>query len=154
MSSNIYAGFGASYARSFYTDVFNVERSRSFDNQYSTNATIGWRIDNDWELGAQFVAMGGNAYAPLNDSASKARAMEVFVSDQYMKAHLPGYFTFNARVDKRFHFQQSSITLYLTLLNALNIHNTKTIEWNPYSKSIVTTKHIGLLPVLGVEWQL
>ncbi|MBX7155174.1 MAG: TonB-dependent receptor [Bacteriodetes bacterium] len=154
MSSDIYATIGSSMNRSFYTDGNGVERSRLYDNRYLLNATIGWKISDSWEVGGQFAMMGGNAYSPINDSLSKLRGVEVVNNSEVMMSHLPAYTTFNLRVDKRFNFEQSNIIVYLTALNALNLQNTKTIEWNPYSKTVITTQHIGILPVLGVEWQM
>ncbi len=153
MTSRIYTMIGASYSRSLFTDGNGVERSRVFDNRFLFNATAGWNIDDSWELSGQASVVGGNAYTPLDAAASAVKG-EAVQSGPTMSAHLPVYRIINLRVDKRFHFAQSNIIVYLTALNAFDIQNIKNIEWNPYSKTVTETHHIGMLPILGVEWQL
>ncbi len=153
MSSSVYLMSGLSYSRSFYTDGMGIERSRAFDNQFLCTVSGGWRVADTWELSGQFCLAGGNAYTPLDSSASRLQGKEVW-SGEYMGAHLPLYKILNLRVDKRFNMSSSNLVLYLTLLNALDLQNVKTIEFNPYSKAVVQTYHIGFLPILGVEWQL
>ncbi len=153
MSSSVYLMIGTSYNRSFYTDGMGVERNRVFDNQYLVNATGGWRINDEWECSAQATVCGGNATTPLDAAASETKGEEVWAG-AYLSDHLPLYKVINLRADKRFNLSSSSITVYLTILNAFNFQNVKTIEWNPYEKKVVQTYHIGILPILGVEWKL
>jgi hypothetical protein len=154
MSESFYATIGTTLMRSSYIGLDGVERNRLYDNRFVGNCTIGWKITDEWEVGFQLAAMGGNAYTPLNDSASKSSGKIVYSVKDFMQSHLPLYKIVNLRVDKRIHFASSSIVVYLTMLNAFNLSNVKNIEWNPYSRVVNTTNHIGLLPILGVEWFL
>ena len=154
MSDGWYATLGAAYSRSFYTGGDGIERSRTFDNRFALTLTGGWAITDEWQISGQLGVVGGNAYSPLDEAQSAAKGRAMYLMSDYMNEHLPTYHTLNLRVDKRFPFAASSLTIYVSVLNVLNTTKPNRIGWNPYTRNVYTYNHIGLLPMLGIEWEM
>lgn len=154
LNDNFYGMTGLSLMRSSYTSADGIERNRKYDNGIIFNIVGGWVPNSDWELSARFTYVGGNAYTPFNIDSSRRMGYGILELSRYNAEHLPAYHTLNIRVDRRFHFSSSSLILYISVLNAYNRKNLYGYSWNNASNSIKEHEQLGIIPVLGVEWEL
>ena len=154
LAEDFYGLVSASYIRSSYRDANGTWRDRMFDNKYLLSVVGGWRPSNVWEVSVRFNLAGGTPYTPLDLAESARQNRSVRDQGKFMAERYPDYHTLNVRVDRRFLFERSNLVIYLSVLNAYNRENVADYYWNRVKKQPEAQLQLGLIPVLGVEWEL
>lgn len=154
LAEDFYGLVSASYIRSSYRDANGEWRDRMFDNKYLFSVVGGWRPNNLWEVSVRFNMAGGTPYTPLDLSESARQNRTVRDKSKFMAERYPDYHTLNVRVDRRFLFDRSNLVIYLSVLNAYNRDNVADYHWNRVKKEPQAQLQLGLIPILGVEWEL
>lgn len=154
LAEDFYGLVSASYVRSSYRDAEGVWRDRMFDNKYLFSFVGGWRPNNVWEVSVRFNLAGGTPYTPLDVAESARQNRTVRDRSKFMAERYPDYHTLNVRVDRRFLFERSNLVIYLSVLNAYNRDNVADYYWNRVQKQPEAQLQLGLIPILGVEWEL
>jgi hypothetical protein len=117
------------------------------------NAAGGWKPNPRWEVGGRFTYTSGLPYTPFDQEASAKANRPYYDETQVYGQRLPHYASLNLRVDRRFYFSRSSISLYLEIWNALNRENVQEYYWSYRAKAAVPVHDLPVLPLLGMKWE-
>lgn len=145
---------GASWMRSEYIDLKGIRRNRSFDNQLILTAVIGWTPDDEWFVSGRWAYSGGRAVTPVDVVASASSGETVLNVAQWNADRLPAYHTLSVRGDRKFFFSSTSLTVYLSIVNAYNRRNARQLYFDVEQQSVRQEDMWGIIPVFGVEWEL
>lgn len=152
-SGGLYGIIGGTYFRSRYRDLTGEWRNRMFDNRYVATISAGWKPDDNWELSFRWVYAGGKAYTPIDVEQSRRQGRTVRDLARIMDAYYPAYHSLNLRVDRRFYFMNTTLILYVNLLNAYNRANVRSYYWDASREQVRANTMLPLIPVLGVEYE-
>lgn len=145
---------GASWLRSDYTDAKGVRRNRTFDNQLILTAVVGWTPDDKWFVSGRWGFSGGRAITPIDVVASRESGETILNISQWNAERLPAYHTLSVRADRKFFFSSSSLTVYLSIVNAYNRRNARQMYFDVEQGTVRQEDMWGVIPVFGVEWEL
>ncbi|MFA6468808.1 MAG: hypothetical protein WCW35_07910, partial [Bacteroidota bacterium] len=97
---------------------------------------------------------GGTPYTPFDLTQSAQLKRGVFDGNRINAERYPAYHSMNVRFDKRFHFENSNLILYVSAWNVYNRKNVATYFWDEKENSQQTIYQWNLLPIFGVEYEL
>ncbi len=140
--------------RTEYQGADKVWRRRVFDNQMIVSIEGGYKPNAEWEFSARWIFAGGTPYTPLDLSRSAAEQRAVLDPARINGERYPAYHSLNVRFDKRFHFENSNLVVYLSAWNAYNQKNIAAYFWNEKERKQDTIYQWNLLPIFGVEYEL
>jgi len=148
-----YGFLSASCFRSQYKDLRGERHSRVYDNRFILNLSGGYKLNRNWELSGKFTLLGGSPYTPIAVEASRQGGMEISDDSRFLQGRYPTYNTLDIRVDRRFYFGRSSLTVYLDIWNVYNKKNVLFYWWDHWGNQITTEYQMPILPILGVEFE-
>lgn len=154
LAREFYGMASASVFKTEYKGEENIWRDRIFDNQFMFSAEGGYKPNNEWEFSARWIYAGGTPFTPFDLNQSVKFKRGIFDMNRINKERYPDYHSMNIRVDKRFHFQNSNLVLYLSVWNVYNRKNVAAYFWNEKENKEDTIYQWNLLPVFGVEYEL
>lgn len=132
MTKNLFYVVSYTFVVSSFSGLDGKLKPSSWDNRHLFTATLGYRFKKDWELGAKYRFAGGNPYTPFDLNASRQNYLllgqgipDVTLLNQN---RLANYSQLDVRVDKKYNFRRTSLTVYLDIQNILN----QKTESNPY----------------------
>ncbi|MCP5104524.1 MAG: TonB-dependent receptor, partial [bacterium] len=148
-----YGILSATYFRSRYKDLLGDVHDRMFDNRYVINLTAGYKPDNKWAFSAKWTLMGGAPYTPVHVAQSVALNTSVLNESRFLGVRYPRYSTLNIRLDRRFYFGKSNLTVYVDLWNILDRENVTSYYWNIYGNTVESdSQQLSLVPILGFRY--
>lgn len=150
LAQDIYGLVSGSYFRSRYSDYTGVWRDRVYDNQFLFSIIGGYKPSREWDFSIKWTVAGGTPYTPFDQQKSYAADNGIIDITRVNAERAPVYHTMNARVDRKFYFEQSYIDVYFDVLNAYNHENVAMYYWNTAKNKQDTLKQWSILPVLGV----
>lgn len=131
MTKNIFYVLSYSYVVSKFSGTDGILKSSSWDNRNLFSATIGYKMKKDWELGLKYRFAGGNPYTPFDMTASQQNYLLLGqgIADASLlnQNRLSNYNQLDFRVNKKFNFKKTSLSIYLDIQNLLMQKN----ETNP-----------------------
>jgi hypothetical protein len=154
MTDDLYGTIAASVWRTMFETPTGKVLPRVFDNQYSLTVEGGYRVAPTWEISARFMLAGGAPYTPFDIAASSSAGYGILDMNNVHGERHPMYHALNIRVDKRFHFDASSVVVYVSVWNTYNRQNVAATYWNPLTNLPEVISQFGILPVFGIEWEL
>ncbi len=154
LKEKIYGMISGSYSSTRYRDLEGNWRNRSYDNRYIFSIEGGYKPNKSWEFSLKWLYAGGLPYTPFNLEASTAANTGIYDLNRVNGERLPAYHSLNLRVDKRFYFRGSNLIIYLSIWNVYNRKNLAGYYWNTLQNKPAETKQFGLLPILGIEFEL
>ncbi len=153
LARDFYGLASLSLGRSQYRALDGFWRDRVFDNRVSFCIEGGYKPDEKWDFSLRWVYGGGVPYTPLDVDASRKINAGVLDASRINGERLPAYHSLNARVDRRFNFDRSSLVVYLSAWNVYDRKNVASYFWNKVTASPDTEYQFGMLPILGVEYE-
>jgi hypothetical protein len=153
MAHNIYGLIAGSYYRAKYTGVDGVQRDRIYDNTFNIAIEGGYKLNDKWEFSLRWLYAGGAPYTPFDEQASLATHKGVFDAARVNAARLPDFHSLNVRVDKRYYFQSTTLTAYLSIWNAYGRRNISSYTWNEVQDKVMDEEMWGTLPVFGIKYE-
>ena len=153
MKDQFYGTISASFFRSRYRDQFGEWQNRDYDVKYLFNIIGGYRPNKKWEISARWSYIGARPYTPINVAASQQMEATVLNMNQFNEKRLPAYHSLFLRFDRRYFFENTSLTTYVSLWNAYNRENVHSYHWDSVDSEIAKTVQFSLLPVGGVEFE-
>lgn len=154
LAKDFYGIASATLFRSEYKGADDQWRNRVFDNRIIISAEGGYKPNSEWEFSARWIYAGGTPYTPFDLTQSAVLQRGVFDAANINGARYPEYHSMNVRFDKRFHFEQSNLILYLSAWNVYNRHNVAAYFWHEKENRQETLYQWNLLPIFGVEYEL
>jgi hypothetical protein len=154
LAKDFYGLISASLFRSRYRDYSGQWRDRLYDNRYLFSVIGGYKPNNTWEFSLRWTIAGGVPYTPFDIEQSTSANTGIIDRNRINGSRYPDYHSMNIRVDKRFFFQYSSLTLYLSILNAYGRENIDGYSWDKVENKQRTSHQWGFLPIIGFEYEL
>jgi hypothetical protein len=99
------------------------------------------------------VAAGGTPYTPFDSPRSIAAGRGIYDLTQVNGARNPAYQSLNLRIDRRFHFKRSNLSMYVEVWNLFDRKNVAYRDWNRTEKRPEIFAQLGRLPILGAEYE-
>ena len=153
LAKDFYGLISGSYSKATYEGYNGIKYDRIYDNQFNFAIEGGYKPNESWEFSLRWLYAGGAPYTPLNESASYAAAKGVLDESKTNSKRLPDFHSLNIRADKRFHFQSSTLIVYLSVWNAYARENIAAYTWNEIDNKPDKEKMWGLLPIFGIEFE-
>ncbi len=153
MAENIYGLIAGSYYRSKYKGLNGTWYERVYDNKFNFSIEGGYKLDEKWEFSLRWLYAGGAPYTPFDEQTSLASHKGVFDAARINAARLPDFHSLNIRVDKRYYFTSTTLTVYLSIWNAYNRRNISSYTWNEMKDKIMEEQMWGILPVFGIKYE-
>jgi hypothetical protein len=153
MADNIYGLIAGSYYRSKYTGLDGTQYDRVYDNKFNFAVEGGYKPNEKWEFSLRWLYAGGAPYTPFDEQASAATHKGVFDAARINASRLPDFHSLNIRVDKRYYFQSTTLTVYLSIWNAYGRRNISSYTWNEVKDKIMEEEMWGTLPVFGIKYE-
>ncbi|MFA6025112.1 MAG: TonB-dependent receptor [Ignavibacteriaceae bacterium] len=145
-----------SYAASKRKDASNLsEYYFEYDRTHIFNLLGGFELSKTWQIGFKFQYASGNPYTPATGVATK-NGINYVIDGVYNSARLPDYHKLDIRIDKKFIFENWTLTAYLDLWNVYNRQNVLSYSSKVDATGIITTTprfDFGILPILGLSAQ-
>jgi hypothetical protein len=159
-SSGFYITATASLVRQEFAGSDGNWHFGSFDNRYILNLLSGYDIQltptSYLTLSEKFTLAGGGMYTPIDLMASDSLGYQILDSAHAFGSRNSPYVRLDLNVEFHFNWQKSSMTLYASVLNILNIKNPidhyyQSNQTPPYTGpgSIQEDLDLPILPVLG-----
>ncbi|MCK5703582.1 MAG: TonB-dependent receptor, partial [Cyclobacteriaceae bacterium] len=152
LAKDFYGMISGSYSKIRYADYLGEWRDRIYDNQITFTLEGGYKLNSEWEFSARWIYAGGAPFTPYNIEESAESGQGIADVNRINSERLPDYHSLNLRVDKRFHFSNSSIILYLSVWNVYGRENISRYNWDIVNQTPVAQKQWGTLPVFGIEY--
>ncbi len=157
--NNMYFLLSTSIYNSEYTAQDGVWRNTRFNANYALAFTAGkeWSVGKKAEkqktlgINMRTTYTGGMRETPINLEASVAKGETVLYDDKTFEARKPDYLRIDLKVSLRTNHKNTTSTLALDLLNAINYKNVYGTYFEAESGTLKTSYQLPLLPVLSYK---
>ena len=153
LAVDFYGLVSGSLFRSEYRDLTGKWRNRAYDNQYLFSVIGGYKLNKNWEFSVRWNYAGGVPYTPMDVASLSGEGPEQRDTELTNSRRYPDYHSLNIRFDRRFHFESSSLIVYLSLWNAYNQKNVSFYYWNEMENKVDTEYQWGFMPIGGMEFE-
>ena len=153
LAKDFYGMAAGSISKARYRDFNGSWYDRIYDNQFNFTLEGGYVPNDEWEFKLRWIYAGGAPYTPFDYAASKENDKGIYDLSRTNSERLPDYHSLNIRVDKRFYFQGSNLTVYISVWNVYNRKNIAQYVWNEVKNEPDEQVEWSTLPVLGVEFE-
>lgn len=153
LKERFYGMASGSWSTSRYRALDAAWRSRQFDNRYILSVEGGYKRSRNWEYSLRWILAGGRPYTPFDLDASRAANNDILDVAKTNAARMPAYHSLNIRFDRRFYFNSSNLTIYLSVWNAYNRKNVADYFWNSNDNKPGTRYQWSVVPVGGIEYE-
>lgn len=154
LAKDIYGLISGSYFRSRYQGYDGKWYNRVYDNKIIFSLIGGYKPNEEWEFSVRWTFAGGCPYTPYDIENSKAARYGIIDQNRIMEERYPAYHSLHFRVDKKFFFSNQSLDIYISLWNVYNRKNVADYSWNSEKNIQETSTQWGLLPIIGIEYEL
>lgn len=137
-------------ARARFTPLDGIERPGAFDVPVIATALAGWRPTDRLEVSGKLRISSGARTTPFLTSGELAGTPD-FTS--YLAGpRLPTFYALDLRVDRRWSFRATQLTLYLDIQNVTDRENPSRYQWNLRERIVETDTSVGRLPSIGLTF--
>ncbi len=151
---------GSLFARATYSYSVGEKRRRlgdayrpsGYDRTHIANLIVGYEPWKDWMFSGKFSYATGRPYTPIIGRVYDPITEQYFaIEGERMSERMPASHKLDLRFDKRFNFENWSITTYMDLENVYNQRNVIGYDWNYDYSRRMTEVSWGIMPVGGFE---
>ncbi|MBN1273839.1 MAG: TonB-dependent receptor [Candidatus Aminicenantes bacterium] len=153
LADKLYGLVSASCFRTCYRDGNGVWRDRKANNRFLLTIEGGYKFNRNWECGLKWHFAGGAPYTPFDLNLSRDLNSGILDTDRINSERLRDYHSLNIRLDRRFYFQHSNLTIYISVWNLYNRSNVASSRWNTIKNEPGFVPQWNVLPCLGVEYE-
>jgi hypothetical protein len=154
LASHFFGMISGSIFRSRYRDGLGQWRDRIFDVHHILGVEGGYRPGRNWAFGLRWTYSGGSPYTPFDMAVSVPLNAGIYDQTAINTRRNPPIHALNLRIDRHFFFKSSSLTLFLDIWNLYNRRNSGLRYWNNTARQEDTMSSWGILPILGLEYEL
>lgn len=145
----------ASYIRQQFAGSDGITHWGTFDNIYILNILGGY----DFQLGAssmftlseKFTIAGGGTYTPFDMARSDTAGYGIIDSARGFSARNPPYIRLDVNAEFHFNWSKTSMTIYASILNALNIQNIVFRRYR-FGGELGYEYDLPIIPILGIRF--
>lgn len=146
----VYGLASLTLARNRFTPLDGIERPGAFDVPVIVTALAGWRPTGRLEVSGKVRASSGTRTTPFMTTGPLAGTPDF--SDYLAGPRLPTFYAIDLRVDRRWSFRTTQLTLYLDVQNVTGRENAQRNQWNLRERVVETDTSIGRLPSIGLTF--
>jgi len=129
-----------------------------YDQRFILNISGGYKPNPRWEFSAKFRYFTGVPFTPIypkgENPADPSGTQIQNLPNEYLAGRLDAAHHLDVRVDRYFNFGASTLTVYVDIQNLYNYAIPLRPSYNYWTNTVETTSSIGILPSLGVSWEL
>ena len=151
--NGLYGIAAGSLYSSGYRNPGEPWRRRLYDSRWTATLEGGYRFDSGWDVSGRWLFAGGRPYTPLDLEASQELNLTVLDCSRINGETYPCYSSLNLRIDRRFNFQRSSLSCYLSVWNVLNRRNVTATFWNRIENREDYIYQWATMPIFGLEYE-
>jgi hypothetical protein len=146
----VYGLAALTLGRSRFTPLDGVERPGPFDVPVIVTALAGWRPTPRLEISGKVRGSTGARTTPFVTTGALAGTPDF---KRYLEGdRLPTTFAVDLRVDRRWSFRGTQLTVYLDVQNVTNRENVSRSQWNLRERRVEPDESVGRLPSLGITF--
>jgi len=153
LAKDFYGLISGSFFKAKYKDLSGKWYDRLYDNRFNFAVEGGYKPNEKWEYSLRWLYAGGAPYTPFDEEASRKSGKGILDYTKISSSRLPDFHSLSLRVDRRFHYQSSTLIVYLSILNAYGRKNISSYSWNEIDNKIAEIKMWGTLPVFGIKYE-
>ena len=127
-------------------------KSGSFDARFISNLVIGYRFNQEWELSGKFRYSTGIPTTPFITEGEKIGQRDYSRYNEGKR--LPDFHALDIRLDKRWNFTNFDLVTYIDIQNIYGRKNVNGIRWDSRTQDIKIQDSIGLLPSIGISFEI
>ncbi len=127
-----------------------------YDQRFILNISGGYKPNSKWEFSAKFRYFTGVPFTPIyakGDNPAGTKDIQNLPED-YLAGRLDAAHHIDVRVDRYFNFGSSTLTVYADIQNFYNYAIPQRPSYNFWDNTITNSSSIGVLPSLGISWEL
>lgn len=127
-----------------------------YDQRFILNISGGYKPNAKWEFSAKFRYFTGVPFTPMyrkGDNPADPNQIQNLPAE-YLAGRLADGHHLDVRVDRYLNFGSSTLTVYLDIQNIYNYAIPLRPSYNYWENTITTQSDIGILPSLGISWEL
>jgi len=148
----LYGLLSISISETKFKSIEGKERAGSFDARFISNLVIGYRFNQEWELSGKFRYSTGIPTTPFITEGEKIGQRDY---SQYNEGErLPDFHALDIRLDKRWNFSSFDLVTYIDIQNIYGRKNVNGIRWDSRTQDIKIQDSIGLLPSIGISFEI
>jgi hypothetical protein len=127
-----------------------------YDQRVIFNLSGGYKPNSKWEFTAKFRYFSGVPYTPLYIKGKNPKNPDTIenLPEEYLTARVKPGHHMDIRIDRYFNFNRSTITIYVDIQNVYNNKIPLRPDYNFWNNTIDNNDQIGVLPSIGVSWEL
>ena len=118
---NLFYVVSATLYKSEFSGADGLFRPSTWDYGFIVSTTLGYKFKKNWEIGAKYRIAGGQPYTPFDIAQSTAGYLTtgtgVYDYSQLNSQRLPFFHQLDLRVDKKFNFKKTSLTIFIDFQN-------------------------------------
>jgi hypothetical protein len=160
-SSGYFVTGTASLVRQEFAGSDGIWHFGAFDNQYILNLVSGFDIaigsSSMMTIGEKFTIAGGGMYTPFDMARSDSTGYDILDSAHAYSARNDPYVRLDVNLEFHFNWQHSALTVFASILNALDIKNItyRNLWWDSWpGKSYIHYEYdLPILPIAGVRFE-
>lgn len=123
-----------------------------FDQTHILSAQASYQLPKNWEVGARIRLVSGNPSTPFTGGVFFSDNDEYFETTGLVNSErLPLFNQFDIRVDKRWIFDEWTLSAYLSLTNALNTTNAEGRSYNFDFTERADEGGLPIYPIFGLR---
>ncbi|MBI2841092.1 MAG: TonB-dependent receptor [Acidobacteria bacterium] len=153
LKEKLYGMVSGSWSSSRYKAYDGLWRDRLYDNRYIFSVEGGYKQNQRWEYSMRWIVAGGRPYTPIDVDASAKAGTEILDTGRTNALRMPAYHSLNLRFDRRFYFDRSNLTVFLSVWNAYNRKNVAQYYWNQFERRTDERYQWSIVPVGGLEYE-
>ena len=140
-----YTRMTLSYSETMFTALDGVSRPSSNDQRWKLNIGGGYIIDERWEATSTFRLYTGVPYTPYTAGTFNR------LSSDYNSARVGINHSMDVRVERRWVYEKSVLSVYLDVENIYNHKELQPPEWDQATNRPVQPAALGIVPSLGIS---
>jgi outer membrane receptor protein involved in Fe transport len=146
----VYGLASLTLARARFTALDGIERPGAFDVPVIVTALAGWRPTERLEVSGKVRVSSGARTTPFVTTGELAGTPNF---KAYLAGpRLPTFYAIDIRVDRRWSFRATQLTLYLDIQNVTGRENPARYQWNLRERTVETDTSVGRLPSIGLTF--
>jgi hypothetical protein len=143
-----------SYIRQQFAGSDGIMHWGTFDNIYILNLLGGYDFQLSpsslFTLSEKFTIAGGGVYTPFDNARSDSAGYGILDSARAFSARNPPYIRLDVNAEFHFNWSKTSMTIYASILNALNIQNIVFRRYQ-FDGQLGYEYDLPIIPILGIR---
>ncbi len=139
-----YALLSVTYSETKFTPLDGIERKGNYDQKWIINLSVGYILDDNWQISSKFRFSTGSPYTPFDNFGNQSVLL-------FNTKTLPDNHSLDIRVERKWTFESMDLIAYIDIQNIYNRKNRTSVRWDYEEMKIRDESSIGLLPSIGIS---